>query len=97
MPVHYHRDLDKLKREILHLGSLVEEMVSKAITCLVERRPSLAQEVIEMDEAIDRAEVELEEECLKVLALHAPVAADLRRVVAFLKVNNDLERIGDLA
>lgn len=97
MALHLFRDLERLKRDILTLGASVEEAVSKAITSLTDRKPSLAEEVMAGDEAIDVAEVELEEECLKVLALHQPFAADLRLVVTILKVNNDLERVGDLA
>jgi phosphate transport system protein len=75
----------------------VEEAISKSITALINRDAALAQRVIASDEEIDRMEVEVEEECLKILALYQPVAADLRFVVAVLKINNDLERMGDLA
>lgn len=94
---HLLRDLDNLKRDILVIGSLVESALTKASTALIESRQDLAKEVIEGDAEIDRREVDLENDCLKVLALHQPVAADLRFVVAVLKVNNDLERMGDLA
>jgi phosphate transport system protein len=75
----------------------VEEAISKSITALINRDTSLAQRVIANDSEIDAMEVEVEEECLKMLALYQPVAADLRFVVAALKINNDLERMGDLA
>ncbi|MEM7262508.1 MAG: phosphate signaling complex protein PhoU [Planctomycetota bacterium] len=91
------RDLDSLKRKILTMGSMVEESTNMAISSLVDRRPELAYEVMQGDDAIDELEVEIEEDCLKVLALHQPVATDLRFVVAVMKVNNDLERMGDLA
>jgi len=94
---HLLRDLDKLKRDILAIGSLVESALRKAATALMEGKVDLAREVISGDGEIDRREVELENDCLKVLALHQPVAADLRFVVTVLKVNNDLERMGDLA
>lgn len=68
-----------------------------AVQSLVERRSSLADEVIQKDDEIDKVEVRIEEECLKMLALHQPVAADLRRITTMLKINNDLERIADLA
>jgi phosphate transport system protein len=97
MAIHLLRDLDHLKRQLLSVGALVEEATNKAIASLVERRAALAEEVQHGDDRIDRKEVEVEEECLKVLALHQPVAADLRVIVAMLKVNNDLERMGDLA
>ena len=94
---HLLRDLERLKKEILNVGSMVEDATNKAITSLVSRRLELAREVIEGDGEIDRKELEVEEECLKILALHQPVAADLRFIVAAMKVNNDLERMGDLA
>jgi phosphate transport system protein len=97
MAIHMHRDLEKLKKEILLLGSMAEDATTKAILALTDRRPELAGEVIEGDAEIDRKEVQVEEECLKILALHQPVANDLRFVVAAMKVNNDLERVGDLA
>lgn len=79
------------------MGRLVEEATKKAIEALELRNPSLAHEVVDGDDQLDRKEIEVEEECLKVLALHQPVAADLRFIVTVLKVNNDLERMGDLA
>ena len=97
MPKHLLRDLDYLKKEILAVGALVEEAIHKATTALIERRPELAAEVVEGDNTIDEREVHVEEECLKALALHQPVATDLRFIITVLKVNNDLERMGDLA
>jgi phosphate transport system protein len=97
MTKHIERQIETLKERILRLGTLVEEAISKSITALINRDTSLAQRVIANDAAIDAMEVEVEEECLKILALYQPVAADLRFVVAVLKINNDLERMGDLA
>jgi phosphate transport system protein len=97
MARHIERQVDQLKEKILRVGTLVEEAFSKAITALINRDIALAQRVMASDEEIDRMEVEVEEECLKILALYQPVAADLRFVVAVLKINNDLERMGDLA
>lgn len=97
MAKHLQRDLDYLKREILAVGTLVEEAIAKALRLLSEPNPAMIEEILEGDQVIDQREVEVEEECLKVLALHQPMAADLRFVVAVLKVNNDLERMGDLA
>lgn len=97
MSKHLMRDLEHVKKEILGVGALVEEATNKAITAFLDRRPELAKEVIAGDDAIDEKEVSIEEECLKVLALHQPVATDLRFVIAVMKVNNDLERMGDLA
>lgn len=94
---HLLRDLESLKKEILLLGALVEEATHKAILTVVDRRAELAEEVIAGDREVDDREVRIEEECLKVLALHQPVAHDLRFVLTVLKVNNDLERVGDLA
>ncbi len=93
---HLQRDLDQLKKEILIVGSLVEQAMEKAERVLSHRDAALAEEVMIGDNEIDRREVEVEEDCLKILALHQPVAADLRFIIAVLKVNNDLERIGDL-
>ena len=97
MTKHIERQIENLKERILSLGTLVEEAISKSITALINRDTSLAQRVIANDSEIDAMEVEVEEECLKMLALYQPVAADLRFVVAALKINNDLERMGDLA
>lgn len=97
MNLHLHREIEKLKTMLLSLGTDVEEHVYKAVQALDERNGTLADQVIGSDEQVDRYEVYLEEECLKILALHQPVAIDLRFVIAVLKINNDLERIGDLA
>ncbi len=97
MSKHLLRDLENVKKKILGMGAMVEEATNKAITALVDRRPELAQEVMAGDDKIDELEVAIEEECLKILALHQPVATDLRFIIAVMKVNNDLERMGDLA
>jgi phosphate transport system protein len=97
MTRHIERQIANLKERILQVGTVVEEAISKSITALINRDTALAQRVMANDEEIDRMEVEVEEECLKILALYQPVAADLRFVVAVLKINNDLERMGDLA
>ena len=97
MSLHLQRDLDELKRDILHLGSLVETALGNASFVLRDRRVELAQAVYADESAINEKEVQIEENCLKILALHQPVAIDLRFIVVVLKVNNDLERIGDLA
>lgn len=91
------KEIDKLKRSLLALSAMVEASVLKAVRAFQERDEVLAREVIDHDPVIDQKEVDLEEECLKILALHQPVASDLRFIVAILKINNDLERIGDLA
>lgn len=97
MTKHLVRDLVNLKKLLLEVGAMVEEATNKAITALTQRRADVAAEVIESDDEIDSKEVLIEEECLKILALHQPVASDLRFVIAALKVNNDLERMGDQA
>jgi phosphate transport system protein len=97
MSKHLERDLENLEREVLTQSSVVEEMISKACRALREARPDLAVEVVAQDRRVDETEVQIEEACLKILALHQPVAVNLRRVTAILKINNDLERIADLA
>jgi phosphate transport system protein len=91
------RLLHDLKQQLLFLSSTVEEAVAKVVTALVNRDTKLAREVIAADTDIDNLEIAVEAECLKLLALQQPVAGDLRFIVATLKINNDLERMGDLA
>ena len=97
MSKHLQRDIDGLIKELLTISSMVEEMIDRATLALSERKYDLAEQVISSDEFVDRQEVHLEEECLKMLALPQPVAIDLRRIATVLKVNADLERIADLA
>jgi phosphate transport system protein len=91
------KELGQLEKQLLTLTAVVEESVQKAIKALAGHDRELAQQVIANDDSINRLEVDLEEECLKVLALYQPVASDLRMIVAVLKINNDLERIADQA
>jgi phosphate transport system protein len=91
------KEVDHLKRQILALSAKAEESVILAVKALLTRDEDLARQVIRGDYDVDQAEVEVEEEALKILALHQPVATDLRFLTAVLKINNDLERIGDLA
>jgi phosphate transport system protein len=97
MAIHLMRDLDRLQRDLVSLAGLVEETIHKATRALQTRNTALAREVIAGDGQIDREDNHLNEECLKMLALHQPVARDLRRVVAALMITTDLERMGDLA
>jgi phosphate transport system protein len=97
MAKHLHRDLDNLQRDILTLAGLVEGSIQKAIEALQKRDVRLANDVIAGDPQIDNEENHIEEECLKILALHQPVAVDLRRIAAAMMINIDLERMGDLA
>jgi len=95
--LHLERELMRLRDLVLSLGTRVEESVQKAVKSLIERNTDLAKQVINSDRDIDLMEVEVEEECLKILALYQPVANDLRFIVSILKMNQDLERVGDLA
>lgn len=97
MSKHLIREVGKVKTEIVGLATRVEEALRAAVKSVVTRDARLAEQVIADDRIINATEVEIEEECLKIIALHQPVAGDLRMVVAILKINNDLERIGDLA
>ena len=97
MSVHLKREIEKLKKMLLSLCAAVEESLRLAIKSINERDENLARNVIETDDRIDHMEVDVEEECLKILALHQPVAIDLRFIITALKINNDLERIGDLS
>ena len=97
MPVHLQKEINRLKKLALSLSARVEENLRAAVRAVTDRDALLARRVIEADRGIDRTEVDVEEECLKILALHQPVANDLRYIVAILKINHDLERVGDLA
>lgn len=97
MARHFIREIERLKKMVLALSAVVEESVHKAVNAIERRDAQLAQRVVDTDIEIDHMEVDVEEECLKILALHQPVAADLRFIVAVMKLNSDLERIGDLA
>jgi len=97
MPPRLQIEIEKIKKEILSLGALVEEQLNKAIKAVETKNLDIAKGVIDSDRRVDEIEVEIEEECLKILALHQPVAVDLRFLIAVIKINNDLERIGDEA
>ncbi|NCQ34932.1 phosphate signaling complex protein PhoU [bacterium] len=97
MKIHLQKEIDQLKKRLFHLSSLVEENLEQAIRAVVQGDRDLARTVRKGDHEIDLLEVAVEEDCLKILALHQPVAVDLRFLIAVLKMNNDLERIGDLA
>ena len=97
MTKHFRKALENIKKQILTLGSMVEERVQIAVKAVRDNDSGLAGQIIAADHEIDAKEVEIEEECLKTLALYQPVAVDLRFIVAVIKINNDLERIGDQA
>ena len=97
MAKRFIKELNQVKKRILSLGSLVEERVRMAVSAVENKDARGAEEIIRNDYEIDEMEVEIEEECLKVLALHQPVAVDLRFLVTVIKINGELERIGDQA
>ncbi len=96
MNTYLQKEVDKIKKEILSLGALIEERFKESARAVKTNNIELARFIIEKDVEIDTREIEIEEECLKLLALYQPVAIDLRFIVAIIKINNDLERIGDL-
>ncbi len=96
--LHYwQREIENLKKLILSLGAIVEEQIQRSMLALERRDTELADEVASRDREVDSLEILIEEECLKILALYQPVAKELRFVIAVLKMNSDLERMGDLA
>jgi phosphate transport system protein len=97
MAKHILRQIDLLKEKIVSVGALVDAAISEAVNAFSSGDATAARRVVERDRQIDRLEIEVEEECLKILALYQPAAGDLRFVIAVLKINNDLERTGDLA
>ncbi len=97
MPKHFHEELTELTKQILHMGGLMEAALDRSLAALLDRDASAAQEVVDGDQRIDELELEIEERCLDLLALHQPVARDLRYITGILKINSDLERMADLA
>jgi phosphate transport system protein len=93
----YEEELKKLREEILYMGGLVEDQIQKAIKSLVERDSSLADVIIERDHEVNRLDVEIDDLCIRLLALHQPAGRDLRFITTGLKITTDLERIGDMA
>jgi phosphate transport system protein len=97
MERHFDEELNLLNKELLRMAAMAEESVAKAISALEKRDEKLAQEVLEDEEKINMLEIEIDELCLRLLALRQPMAIDLRFITSAMKINNDLERIGDLA
>lgn len=97
MQRHFHEELELVKEKTLKLGSLVETMVERAVASLVDRDSRLADEVIASDEKVDALDLEIEEDCLRLLALHQPAAKDLRFITTAMKITTDLERMADQA
>jgi phosphate transport system protein len=95
--MYFHREIDNLKKTILKMGTLAEDRLRRACALLETSDEDLAQALIREDWEIDDMEIRVEEECLKILALHQPVARDLRLIVMIIKINNELERIADIA
>lgn len=94
---HFEQQLDKLTGRLVAMSRLIEDMIEQALDAVRERDAAKAETIVLGDEGIDAVEVEIEEACVELLALQQPMAGDLRRLVAILKINNDLERIGDHA
>lgn len=96
MSIHLSRDLEALHRDVLSMCGMVEEMIHMAVEGLGRPSDELARELARRDDEIDAWDVRLEDECLKILALHQPVAIDLRRIATVLKITGELERVADL-
>src|SRR3989338_9135051 len=97
MQRHFHEELDALKQTLLAMGGLVEEQIRRVMRALVERDDDLAREVVERDRQVNAYDVEIDEKCVELLALHQPTACDLRFITTAMKIVTDLERIGDQA
>jgi len=93
----YEEELKALHHRILEMGGLVEKQIVNAIDALVRRDSQLAREIIDRDHVVNRMDVEIDDLCIRLLALHQPAARDLRLITTALKITTDLERIGDLA
>jgi len=93
----YHKDLHKLKEEVVIMGSLVSKAIGDSVLSLKDRDVGLAQKVIEMDKEIDAMDHKIEADCMRLLALQQPMARDLRLIISVLKMSIDLERMGDLS
>src|SRR5215467_1613802 len=91
------QDLDRVRQALLKMGGMVEGMVAKATQALLDRNNQLSTEVIEGDNEVDHLEIEIDEACHSILGRKQPTAVDLRFLVAVMKINSDLERIGDSA
>lgn len=93
----FHHELEKLNKKLLMMSAMIEERVRKATQVIVTKDQEIIQQIIFSDYEVDELEIEIEEDCLKILALHQPVARDLRFLIAVIKINNELERIADIA
>jgi len=97
MQRHFHEELATLKQTLLTMGGLVEDQIHRVMRALIERDDALAQEVIDRDRRVNTLDVEVDEKCVELLALHQPAAGDLRFITTAMKIVTDLERIGDQA
>ena len=97
MSRHFHEELEALKQTLLAMGGLVEDQIRRVMRALLERDDAMAQEVIERDRQVNTYDVEVDEQCVSLLALHQPAAGDLRFITTAMKIVTDLERIGDQA
>ena len=97
MPRHFHEELEALKQTLLAMGGLVEDQIRRVMKALLERDDVMAQEVIERDRQVNTYDVEVDEQCVSLLALYQPAAGDLRFITTAMKIVTDLERIGDQA
>ena len=97
MSLHFRREMKRLNKHLIELSDKVEQQVGRSIHAITELDKTAAQKVIDKDMGVDRLEIVMEEDCLKLLALYQPVANDLRLIISVLKINSDLERIGDHA
>ena len=97
MQRHFHEELEGVKHTLLAMGGLVEDQIRRAMKALLERDDALAQEVIDRDRQVNTYDVEIDEQCVSLLALHQPAAGDLRFITTAMKIVTDLERIGDQA
>ena len=94
---HFEQELDNLKAKLLEMSALVESAVYHSVQGVVEKNEELAQAVLKNEARINQLEIEIDDQAISLLALQAPLAADLRLVTAAIKINNDLERMGDLS
>src|SRR5512145_1298369 len=94
---HFQEELEQLKARLLEMGGLAEDRVRSALEALVNRNPALVERVLSGDGPINQLHIEVDSRCFKLLALHQPMAVDLRAIVSAVKINTDLERVGDLA
>jgi phosphate transport system protein len=94
---HFQEELDQLKARLLEMGGLAEDRVRRSVRALVDRDLALVDTILGSDAAINELHIEVDDRCFKLLALHQPMAVDLRAIVAAVKINTDLERVGDLA